>query len=282
MVQVIFPFPASEWTRPRFPCAAVVIPGSTRGGQEFGGQPGALRDVGCRDDQLSLGTKMVWRWLSGPDKGPSAVGVGGFSPEPLSQHRDSLDSFCISYLCWAAPWCHPGHPFARCGCIWSLGAILQRAEGDTEWSFCGVFPRPLTSVWGSWTPHVPMAGCTTATENSCLRCAFPSSPEGPPAPASAVPPPWQPGQSAPVSLHPWYSRAFFFVLIPFFSLLCTHHVRVCVKVVFSKTSLFIDDVIVIVLFFWLINCLLSLLCMPAKISHTSSWKGYEETSNWKS
>lgn len=58
-----------------------------------------------------------------------------------------------------------------------------------------------------------------------------------------------------------------------------HITCMCVKVVFSKTSLFIDDVIVIVLFFWLINCLLSLLCMPASISHTSSWKGCEETSN---
>lgn len=78
-------------------------------------------------------------------------------------------------------------------------------------------------------------------------------------------------------LHPCYNRLAFFFL-PFF-FFCVHIMCVCAKVVFSKTSLFIDDVIVIVLFFWLINCLLSLLCIPAKISHTSSWKGYEETSN---
>lgn len=92
-----------------------------------------------------------------------------------------------------------------------------------------------------------------------------------------------PGRASECSalLHPPYSRASFrFFSLPFFFFLpCVHIMCVCVKVVFSKTSLFIDDVIVIVLFFWLINCLLSLLCMPAKISHTSSWKGYEETSN---
>lgn len=73
---------------------------------------------------------------------------------------------------------------------------------------------------------------------------------------------------------------FLFYAPSFFFFPCVHIMCVCVKVVFSKTSLFIDDVIMIVLFFWLINCLLSLLCMPAKISHTSSWKGYEETGNW--
>jgi len=90
---------------------------------------------------------------------------------------------------------------------------------------------------------------------------------------------WAEPASALALLHPSYSGVSLFFLFPFFFFSCVHIMCVCVKVVVSKTSLFIDDVITIVLFFWLINCLLSLLCMPAKISHTSSWKGYEETSN---
>lgn len=93
---------------------------------------------------------------------------------------------------------------------------------------------------------------------------------------------WAEPVSAPASLCSCYSRVSPHpppFLFSFFFFSCVHIMCVCAKVVFSKTSLFIDDVIVIVLFFWLINCLLSLLCMPAKISHTSSWKGYEETSN---
>lgn len=80
--------------------------------------------------------------------------------------------------------------------------------------------------------------------------------------------------------HPFTGVTVGLRFFSFFFSFYVHIMCVCVKVVFWKTSLFIDDVIVIVLFFWLINCLLSLLCMPAKISHTSSWKGYEETSNW--
>ena len=169
------------------------------------------------------------------------------------------------------------------------------------------FSQPLTGVWGSQNHRTVGVGRDLCRSSSagplpkrakhCVfswpwpcRCqrrrvagaslccsATAASP-----PASPLPPPWQPGQSRRVHWHCFtlltvgflcFSSSLFF----FFS--CVHIMCVCVKVVVSKTSLFIDDVITIVLFFWLINCLLSLLCMPAKISHTSSWKGYEETSN---
>lgn len=104
-------------------------------------------------------------------------------------------------------------------------------------------------------------GC--AAPDSCLSPG--SCPCGSPSAAAGA---------APASLHPWYGRVYFIFFSP-----CVHITCACAKVVFSKTSLFIDDVIAIVVFFWLINCLLSLLCLAAKISHTSSWKGCEETSN---
>lgn len=148
----------------------------------------------------------VTRWPWG------SISCGGrFRPDLSSQHRDCMDS-CILYLCWVAPWCHPGHPFALCGCIWCLGGILWRADGGHRVVFllC-LFPWSLTSVWGCWTPHIPMAGCAATTGNSWLRCAFPSS--------------FTLGTVGPFFVG-LCCCLFFFNSWGFF-LLCTHHVHVC-------------------------------------------------------
>lgn len=134
----------------------------------------------------------------------------------------------------------------------ALGMCLPQGDGDLfpmgTWLLQG--DRESRSVPPSWAPL-----CATVAPSAILWRQLH----------------WHPFTGITVGL-----RFFFLFFFSFY----VHIMCVCVKVVFWKTSLFIDDVIVIVLFFWLINCLLSLLCMPAKISHTSSWKGYEETSNW--
>lgn len=120
--------------------------------------------------------------------GASSCG-GSFSPEPVSQHRDSVDSFCVLCFCWAAPWCHPGHPFALCSCIWMLMAPCRGLRGGKEWHFCCVFVF--------LAPHIHVGMLNSPDSRGWMCCChrklmaevcFPQLPKRSPAPASAFPP----------------------------------------------------------------------------------------------
>lgn len=140
-------------------------------------------------------------------RGHQLWGWGGSAQSPCHSTGTAWTPSVFPICAGLLPGAILGTPLHAVAVFGVLVPFCRGLRGTQSGLFAVSFPGPSHQCGDPEHPMFPWL--TTATENSCLRCAFPSSPEGPPAPASAVPPPWQPGQSAPVSLHPWYSRAFF-------------------------------------------------------------------------